>query len=199
MSVFVSASWAMRYAASSTPGVSGLGLAVDDEVRGQAGPAELLAECGQVRQARLGREREDRLAVLSVFDDADEPTEVGECLAADLLHDQERRAGAVGVAVELQPCGSALDGHDGHAVGDHVVQVAGDAGAFGGHGGVCALLPLALDPVGALLEVGGCVRVRPRRAKAPSGSADGDQRPDEQAEPEIAGPDNAAVAAAGDR
>src|SRR3954470_22139345 len=118
-----------------------LGFAVDDEVGGQAGPPQLFGERREVGQAGLGCERGRALWLL--VHDADEATHVGQRLVAGLLDDQQRLARAARVDVEQQARRPALNGHDGHAVRDHVVQVAGDAGPLGRHRGLGALQTLA--------------------------------------------------------
>src|SRR4051794_35733650 len=175
------------------PGRQRLGLAVDDEVRWQAGSPQLLGERRKVGEAGLGSECGRALRL--VLHDADEAAHVGQRLVAGLLDDQQRLARAAGVRVEQQPRGSALDGHDGHAVRDHVVQVAGDPGALGRHRGSRALLALPFEPVGALLQLGGTLRSRAQREGAQR-QPDGDERPDEEAQLRVAGLHDTAVASA---
>src|SRR4051794_22857604 len=168
-----------------------LGFAVDDEVGWQAGAPQLLGERREVGQPGLGCEC--GRAFWLVLHDADQATHVGQRLVAGLLDDEQRLAGAAGGAVEQQPRGAALDGHNGHAVRDHVVQVAGDPGPLGRDRGSGALFALALEPVGALLQLGRALRScaqREGRQRQP----DGDERPDEQAQLGVAGPDDPAAA-----
>src|SRR4051794_16036758 len=75
-----------------------LGFAVDDEVRWQAGPPQLLGERREVGQA--GLRCECGRALWLVLHDADQATHVGQRLVAGLLDDQQRLARAARVAVE---------------------------------------------------------------------------------------------------
>src|SRR3954471_13453272 len=168
-----------------------LGFAVDDEVRWKAGPPQLLGERREVGQARLGCEC--GRALWLVLHDADQATHVGQRLVAGLLDDQQRLAGAARVAVEQKARGSALDGHHRHAVRDHVLPGGGDPGALRRDGGARALLPLAFEPVGALLQRGRALRSCAQREGAQR-QPDGDQRPDEQAQLGVAGAHDTAAA-----
>ena len=108
------------------PGGSGTRLALDPVLDRQPGLADLLDEraralpssgCGRERAAARRRRRED----------AEQPAHLGERLAAGRLDRRaapRARASWLGVEQAADACG--LDGHDADAVGDDVVQLAGD-------------------------------------------------------------------------
>jgi hypothetical protein len=123
----------------------------------------LRGEVGRDRLAGPGRERS--IAPPLAVHDAEQAAHLGQRLAAGLLDDEQRLAADPVVAVEQQPRGPALDGHHAHAVGDHVVQIAGDPGALRRHGGARPFLAVALEPVGTLLQLGGALRSRAARRR----------------------------------
>ena len=88
---------------------------------------------------------------------------VGERLPTCLLDREQRPAGPRRVLLEEKPGGAGLYGHDADAVRDHVVEVASDAGAFGGDCSTRPFLALVLERGGPLLELDGAVRSAPER------------------------------------
>src|SRR5262249_27881757 len=92
------------------------------------------------------------LAAIAVLpEDAEEAAHLAEGLAGGDPDVAQRGAGEVGVLVEGGLGGVRLDGDDADAVGDDVVQFAGDAGALLGDGGAGAALALVLEVDGQLL------------------------------------------------
>ena len=67
-----------------------------------------------------------------------------------------------GILVDDSPGAGGLDDHDADVVGDHVVQLPGDAGSLLGHGLGRLLLPLALELHGPVFQL---PRVRPAYAQ----------------------------------
>src|SRR5205823_8139692 len=101
--------------------------------------------------AETGTRCERRLVVVRA-EDPEQVTRLGERLAPRLLDCEERLAGAFGVLAEEQARRTRLDGHDAHAVDDHVVEVARDPAPLSGDGGARLLLVSALQPGSLRLE-----------------------------------------------
>ncbi len=95
------------------------------------------------------------------MDEAEQAAHLGHRLVPGLLDGEQRLAGAMRALLQQQPGSAALHRHDAHAVGDHVVEVASDAGALGRDGGTGPLVALAREPLRLRLE-----RVRPLLAPA---------------------------------
>ena len=96
--------------------------------------------------------------------DAEQAARLGERLPAGLLDGRIGPVPAPGPR-EQQPGGACLDGHDGDAVGDDVVQLAGDARPLCGDGRQRLGLTLVLEDRGRQLKVG-----LPLRAPAERGT-----------------------------
>jgi hypothetical protein len=89
-------------------------------------------ECLHLGQAWLRRERRGLVPVLTQH--PDQPAHLGQRLAAGLFDGQERIALSVLGGRQQSSHRRRLHGHDTHAVGDHVVQLARDAGPLLGDG-----------------------------------------------------------------
>ena len=131
----------------------------DDLGREAGGPHRLdqRAELGE-SWLRCGRRP---LAV--VGEHADQPSHLGEPRAARLLHLADRRLRRQRIAVDDGPRGAGLHHHDADRVGDDVVQLAGDPGAFPRDGLACRQLAISSQPLAAVVDA-----IRPRRTGSPT-------------------------------
>ena len=157
-----------------------------DHVEGdrEALVADLGDQAGEVADARVRRTRLAGPARLvlphSLAQGAEQAAHLRDRVAGGLLDVGEGRTRGVGVAVEHPACGAGLDAHRGDAVGDHVVQLAGDAQPLVDD----RLLPqpagLACDGGGLLLEpvplAGRAPRDAPADDRAPEVDRVDDQR-----------------------
>ena len=148
LSTLVSASWTMRYANRSTRAGSSAGTpSVASET---SRPAPRICSTSRGRSARPGwGPSPSRSALWS--EDPEQVAQLVQRLASRLLHRSHRLQGALRVLGGHGLGRARLHRHQAHPVGDHVVQLARDAGPLLGHdpAGLGGLFPQQL--VGALL------------------------------------------------
>ena len=120
----------------------------------QARPAGLLDEPGEIREAGLGAQPVE--AGLR-SEDPEQVAQLVQRLASGLLHRRHRPQGALGVLGGHGLGRARLHRHQAHPVGDHVVQLARDAGPLLDH-----------DPAGLgglfLQQLGGALAAQPETA-----------------------------------
>ena len=162
LSAFVSASWTIAVARSSRGRARAGGVAVDATCTGNPARRTCSARAWRSPTARPARASSRR-------DDAEQPAHLGQRLAAGLLDDEQRLAGALRVLVQQQPRRAALQGHDAHAVRDHVVQVARDPGPLLRHRGARPLAPARARAVPPRCTSSAARSSRARSANAPCG------------------------------
>ncbi len=124
------------------------GVAVDGD--GDAGVAGVLDQ--RVDLVEPWRRRQRDLVVVAQHTDG--RPQLVERLLAELLDGRERRTGLFRMAIEHVQGGPGLHVDRGDAVGDHVVEVAGDAEALLGDAAPGFLLTGFLQVLRALLELG---------------------------------------------
>ena len=144
----------MRYAATSTAAGTDRRPRVAVEVDGDAGAARVVDQRAELVEPRRRRERN----LLVVAEHTDGHAQLVERLLAELLDRGQRRRGLLRMTFEHVQGGTRLHVDRGDAVGDHVVEVAGDAQAFLGDAAPGFLLAGLLEVASALLELG---EVRP--------------------------------------
>ncbi len=127
----------------------GGGLTLDEEANRQPRLPYLLDQVVQLSEARLRCQL--RLA-LGVAEQAEQPAQLHQRLAAGGLDRAEQVARGPFLAVEHALDCLRLDDHDAHAVGDHVVELACDACALLGGRGPRLFLALLFEPAGAVAE-----------------------------------------------
>ena len=160
LSVLVSASWTIRYAHSPIPSGSSRGSPSTDS--STASPVSRTWPTSSSRYSIPGcGAYEPALVVLLGADHAEQPAQLGQRRAPGRGHRRQRFARARRVGVEHVLTGRGLHDHHADVVGDHVVQLARDPGAFLGHCPLGLLLALALEARRAGLELG---QVCPARA-----------------------------------
>ena len=125
------------------------GVAGHLELDGQPRRAHALHERPDPLQRGLRSERE---LLVAAPQDAEQPSQLAERLAAGLLDRGDGGAGALGVGRHGALGGRGLDEHDRDVVGDDIVQLARDPGALAQHGRRLALGPVALDLAGLLVQ-----------------------------------------------
>ena len=154
LSTLVSASWTMRYANRSTRAGSSPGSPSVGQRDVQARPAGLLDEPGEVREAGLGAQPVE--AGLR-SQDPEQVAQLVQRLASGLLHRRHRPQGALGVLGGHGLGRARLHRHQAHPVGDHVVQLARDAGPLLDHdpAGLGGLFPQ---------QLGGALAAQPETA-----------------------------------
>ena len=123
LSEFVSPSWTIRYAESSTARGSGNGSPSTWSSHRQPGASDALGE--RVEPVEAGLRRERHVAVL-VPHRAEESTHLAERAASGSLDAAERVLVGRELGRELVPDGADLEHHDTDRVGDDVVQLARD-------------------------------------------------------------------------
>ena len=127
--------------------------ALDHQLDPEPGPPDLLDQGPHVGQAGLGGEAGRLVAVAAQH--PEQPAHLDQGLAAgggDRLEGPGRPAR---VALARHRAGLGLDHHHADVVGDHVVELAGDAGPLGGDRPLGLDGPLALQPQGPLGQLGG--------------------------------------------
>ena len=85
--------------------------------------------------------------------DSDQPSHLGQSLAARLFDDLERLALALLLRLEQPADARRLDGHHAHAVAHDIVELAGDPRTLLGNCGLGLLAPLALESRSPLLRL----------------------------------------------
>jgi len=106
-------------------GQSRVVVGVDDQVYGQAGPADAVGQRGQVADARL---RGEPGLLVRIAQDAEQAAHLGQCLPPAVLDLFQGRRGRASRRLGR----GGLQDHDAEMMGDDVVQLAGDPGALGG-------------------------------------------------------------------
>ena len=143
----VSASWTIRYAARSMP--AGRPSTSPSRVSSTGTPVARTSSTSRSRPASVGWGVYERLVLAQHVQQA---AHLGERLRRRPAHRADVLAGAGRVAVDVGLGGPRLDGDDRHGVGDHVVELARDAGALLGDrlaGPLAALGPGGGGLVGA--------------------------------------------------
>ena len=151
----------MRYAERSIAAREREGLAVDVQLDGQAGAADLVEQRVEAVEARLGRELD---VVPVAAHRAEETAHLGERRAAGLLDAPERIAVLGRRIGKLVPDGADLEHHHADGVGDDVVELARDPRTLLRHRDACRRLALALGVRRALSAASAC-SARSRSAK----------------------------------
>ena len=127
-------------------------------------------------EARLRREGR---RLLGTAEDADQPSHLGERLAACLLDDLERLALALLLRLEQPAHTSRLHGHHADAVADDVVELARDPRTLLGHRCARLLLACPLESLGTLLRLVGFPQLVPEAEPDRPGDAEDDAGPHE--------------------
>ena len=120
------------------------------EVDRDAGATRVVDQGAELLQPWRRRQRN----LLVVAQHSDGHPQLVERLLAELLDRGQRRRGLLGMALEHVQGGTRLHVDRGDAVGDHVVEVAGDAQAFLGDAAPGLLLAGLLEGASTLLELG---------------------------------------------
>ena len=128
------------------------GLAGHLELDGQPGGAHARDERADALQRGLRSERE---LLVAAAQDAEQPPQLAERLAAGLLDRGDGGARALGVGRHGALGGRGLHEHDRDVVGDDVVQLARDPRALAEHRRRLALGAVALDLAGPARRGGG--------------------------------------------
>jgi hypothetical protein len=89
--------------------------------------------------------RAEVVSLAGTAQEPEEPMELGDRLPTGRLDRAEHADGLLGMAVQYPPCGSGLDSHHAHVMGNDVVQLTGDPHALLEHRPAGLLLPLALE------------------------------------------------------
>ena len=121
------------------------------EPYGQARAAHLVDEVGELVDAGLRHVLAAR--VVAGAQQAEQPAHLGQRLPAGAGDGLQRLLGLVGRGVQDVRGAVRLDDHHRHVVGDHVVQLAGDPGPFGGDRGLGLRLALPVQPGRPLLQL----------------------------------------------
>src|SRR6266536_908396 len=147
------------------PGRQRPGLALHHQRRRQAGLVGALDEGGQLRDGWLWRELVGCWA--APLEDADQPAHLAERLPAGGVDEAQPGIGLGGAGAEQGSGGVGLHRDHADVVRDDVVQLAGDAGAFGQDGVVRVGLLLPAQLPGDLREAAGTVATRSIRTGSP--------------------------------
>jgi hypothetical protein len=135
------------------PGRQRLLGALDHQLDPEPGPPDLLDQRRHLGQAGLGGEAGGLVAVAPQH--PEQPAHLDQGLAPG-GRDRLEGAGRPGrFGRHRHRAGLGLHHHHADVVGDHVVQLAGDPGALGGHRPAGVLGPVPFQPRGPLLELGG--------------------------------------------
>ena len=118
---------------------------------GRPARAHLVDQRLDVGETRLGHHR--LLLAVIAAQDAEQPADLGERLAAGRLDRFERRPCGLGLAVEHPAPRRGLDDHDADAVGDDVVQLARDPCPLLRHRAPGLLFALPLELIRPLLQL----------------------------------------------
>ncbi len=154
LSVLVRASCTSRYTASCTPaGTSGACPWISSVV---SSPADRTCSISASSWPRSGTGCRASAAVLAgaLAQDAEEPAGIGQRAAPGGRHAAHDVGGPFRRAGRRRDRRFAQGGHDGEVVGDDVVHLAGDPGAFGCRGERGLLVCLAFQPFGTVMQLG---------------------------------------------
>ena len=128
---------------------------LDLEFDWKAGPLHLPQQGPQVAHAGLRRER--RFALLGT-QDSQQAAHLVQRLPAGLFDRERSLPRPRRLLWKEEAGGLGLDRHDRHTMRDHVMEIAGDAGALRDDGGARPLLALAPESGGPVLERVGAAR-----------------------------------------
>jgi len=123
--------------------------AVGVKRHGEAGLAHLADQQVEMAQAWLGRQV---LLLARLPQHCDEPPQLRHRRASRRLHREQWRPCFLGVTLERLPGRARLEHHQAHAVGDHVVELAGDPGPLVRNRRLDLLLPCPLKLRGPGLQ-----------------------------------------------
>jgi hypothetical protein len=142
----------------------GTPLAFDPEAHGEPGVVHGRDELLELVKPRLRREPE---LLARVSQQPDEAAHLHEGVPARLLDGADRLERGFRASLQDFLRGTRLHHHHRDRVRDHIVELAGDACALVGHGGH----PLALEPLGATLELLGAADLGAHRVADEPGRA----------------------------
>ena len=121
--VFVSASWTIRYAETST--MDGSSRRSPSTLIATARSESRMPAASRGSSPRPGLRRQI-VAVTGLSEEPEQAVQLQDRLAAGRLDRAQRLLGLVAIAVEHDPGGARLDAHHADVVGDDVVQVTRD-------------------------------------------------------------------------